>query len=102
MNFIKKYLKLIIGIAVLILVLVVFVCTMKKTDNLEIGTLKDWQRASVERRMASARIISASDNNLELLVGCVDKMAALPDAYEMAVRDAVALCYTGIQLKENL
>lgn len=102
MNFIKKYLKLLIGIAVLILALVVFACTMKTADNLEVGTLKDWQRASSERRMASARIISASDNNLELLVGCVDKMAALPDASEMAVRDAVALCYTGIQLKENL
>lgn len=102
MNFIKKYFKLIIGIAVLILALVVFACTMKTTDNLEIGTLKDWQRAPLERRMAAARIISASDNNLELLVGCVDKMATLPDAYERAVRDAIALCYTGIQLKENL
>ncbi|MCM1294324.1 MAG: hypothetical protein NC311_02065 [Muribaculaceae bacterium] len=102
MNFIKRYLKLLIGIAVLILVLVVFACTVKNTDNLEIGTLKDWQRAPLERRTASARMLLASDDNLELAVRCVDKMAALPDASEMAVQTAIALCNTGIQLKENL
>lgn len=102
MQFIKKYLKFIIGIAVLIMVLVVFACTMKTTDNLETGTLKDWQKASIERRTSAARIISASDKNLDIMVACVDKIAALPDAGEMTVRDTIALCYTGMQLKENL
>ena len=39
---------------------------------------------------------------LNLLVACVDKMARLPDSSEMAIRDAVSLCHTGIQLKDNL
>lgn len=32
----------------------------------------------------------------------LDKIAALPDSGEMAVRDAASLCHTGIQLKENI
>lgn len=102
MIFLKKYLKFIIGIAVLIMALVVFACTMKTTDSLETGTLKDWQKAPIERRTAAVRIIVASDDNLELLVACIDKISAMPDAMEMTVRDAAALCNTGIQLKENL
>lgn len=102
MKFLKKYLKFIIGIAVLIMVLIVFACTMKTADNLETGTLKDWLKASIERRTSAARIISASDKNLDVMVACVDKIATLPESGEMTVRDAVALCYTGMQLKENL
>ncbi len=102
MQFMKRYLKFLIGIAVLIMVIIVFACTMKTTDSLETGTMKDWQKASVERRSAAAQMVVASDANIELLVACVDKIAALPDSAEMAVRDAVALCHTGIQLKENL
>ena len=44
---------------------------------------------------------TAVQQNL-VLVSCVDKMATLPDSGEMAVRDAMSLCYTGVQLKENL
>ncbi|MDE6250008.1 MAG: hypothetical protein K2M34_00025 [Alphaproteobacteria bacterium] len=102
MQFLKKYLKFIIGIAVLIMALVVFACTMKTTDNLETGTLKDWQKASIERRTAAVRIIVASDENLDLLVACIDKISTMPDALGMNVRDAAALCNTGIQLKANL
>lgn len=82
--------------------LIVFACTIKSADNLETGTLKDWQKASVERRTSAIRIIVASDENLELLVACVDKISAMPDALGMNVRDAAALCNTGIQLKANL
>lgn len=102
MNFLKKYLKFIIGIAVLIMALVVFACTMKTTDSLETGTLKDWQKAPIERRNAAMRIIVASDENIDILVACVDKIAKMPDATDKTVRDAATLCNTGIQLKANM
>lgn len=102
MNFLKKYLKFIIGIAVLIMALIVFACTMKTTDNLEAGTLKDWQKAPIERRSAAMRMVVASDENIDILVACVDKIATMPDASVMTVRDAAALCNTGIQLKANM
>lgn len=100
MKVIKKYLKFIIGIAVLLVVIVVFMLVMQ-TSDLENGDLKKWRAADLDARMAAAQIMSASDENLELLVQCVDKMATLPDSGEMAVRDAMSLCYTGIQLKAN-
>ena len=101
MNFFKKYLKIFIGIAVLILAVIVFFFAQRSND-LESGTLKNWRAASTERRTAAAKILTASDQHLQLIVACVDKMATLPDSGEMAVRDAVSLCYTGIQLKENI
>jgi hypothetical protein len=46
--------------------------------------------------------MTGADKNIDLLVACIDKMATLPDSGEMTIRDAASLCYTGIQLKENL
>lgn len=100
MNFIKKYLKFFIGIAVLIFVVVVFFFAMKSSD-LENSNLRKWRSADLTRRTAAAQILSASEENIELLVQCVDKIATLPESGDMAVRDAVALCYTGIQVNQN-
>lgn len=101
MNFVKKYLKLFIGVGVLILVLVVFFFA-KRSGVLESGTLKDWRAAPLDRRIAAAQIMTGEGKNIDLLVACVDKMATLPESGEMAVRDAASLCHTGIKLKENL
>lgn len=102
MSFIKKYLKFIIGIAALILVFAVFAMSQQRVGSLETGTLKDWRAAPLERRVASAKILSGSDEHAELITQCIDKIATLPDSAEMMVKDAASLCYTGIQLKENL
>ncbi len=100
MKFLKKYLRFFIGVAVLILAIVIFFFAMQSSD-LENGNLKKWRSADLSRRTAAAQILSASDENLDLLVQCVDKIATLPESGEMAVRDAVALCYTGIQVNQN-
>lgn len=100
MKTLKKYLKFIIGILVLIVVVIVFLLLMQ-TSDLENGNLGKWRSADLDSRMAAAQILVATDDNLDLLVACVDKIAALPDSAEMAVRDAMSLCYTGIQLKAN-
>lgn len=100
----KKIVKLILfiaGIGALLLALFVFARTQRTTD-LEAGKLNNWRSATVERRIAAVKILRASEEHVDLIVACVDKMASLPDSGEMAIRDAVALCYTGIQLKENL
>ena len=101
MKFLKKYLKFIIGIAVLIVVAVVFFNTQQSTD-LESGTLKNWPTAATERRMAAVKILIASEDNIDAIVACVDKIATLPDSADMNVRDAVSLCHTGIKLKANI
>ena len=100
-NFLKKYLKFFVGIGVLLIAIFVFVQT-QKTTALESGQLKHWRSASVERRMAAIKVLTASENNLDLLVKCVDKIASLPDSGDMPVRDAVELCFVGVQLQENI
>lgn len=98
---IKKLFLLVIGIIALIAVFVGFFTT-QRTENLETSALKKWPAASLERRIAAAKILTGSDENAELIVQCVDKMATLPDSGEMQIRDAASLCYTGMQLRENL
>lgn len=100
MKFLKKYLKFFIGVAVLILAVLVFFLAQRSGD-LENANLKKWRNADLDRRMAAVQILSASDEYTDLLVQCVDKIAELPDSGEMAVKDAVSLCYTGVLLKEN-
>ena len=101
MNFFKKYLKLFIGAGVLVLALVVFVFS-QRSSTLETGVLKDWRSAAMDRRVAAAQILVGSDKEIELLVACVDKMSTLPDSGEMAVRDAMSLCHTGMKMQQNL
>lgn len=101
MKFLKKSLIFIIGIFVLLFVVSIFI-RLQKTTALESGQLKDWRAASIERRLDAVKILTASDKDLDLLVKCVDKMAALPDSSDMPVRDATQLCLMGIQLKDNI
>lgn len=101
MKFVKKYFKLFIGICVLIMVVLVFFFA-KRGESLEIGTLKDWRSASIDRRVASVQILTASEENNDILVACIDKISSLPDSGEMAVRDAISLCQTGLKLQQNM
>ncbi len=100
-NRIKLLLGLFIVAAVLIFAILIFVGA-QRGSNLESGTLQDWRAASLERRAAAVQIITATSEHNELMVACVDKMATLPDSGEMAIRDALSLCYTGMQLKESM
>ena len=100
MKNVKLILKLFIGVTALLLVMVMFSCALRK-GNLETDNLKSWRSASFDRRSAAVRMLTASDDDTELMVACVDKIATLPDSGEMAVRDAVSLCYTGAQIKQN-
>ncbi len=101
MKFLKKSLIFVVGLGVLLLVVFIF-AQLQKTTALETGTLKDWRAASIERRVAAVKILRASDDNVEILVKCVDKMATLPESSDMTVRDATELCFVGVQLKENI
>lgn len=101
MKHIKKLLLFIVGICVLLMAVFVFF-RANRANSLEGGNLNNWRAAALERRVAAVRILRADDTHTDLIVACVDKMATLPESGEMAVRDAVALCYTGIQLKDNI
>ena len=101
MGFMKKYLKIFIGIMALLLCGCVFFFVSRASD-LENGNMRNWVAAAMDRRVAAVQILTGTDEHSELMVACMDKIATLPDSGEMAVRDAASLCYTGIQLRENL
>jgi hypothetical protein len=101
MKFVKKYFKLFIGICVLILAIVVFFFA-KNSTALETGLLNDWRAASMDRRVAAAKILTGNEEEVEWMVACIDKITTLPKAGEMAVRDAASLCYTGRELQQNM
>lgn len=102
MTFIKKNLLFIVGIAVLLLVAVTFFATMRAEDTLEDGTLSKWRGAPEARRIAAVKILIGSEENNEIMVSCLDKMATLPDSANVKIKDAAALCLTGVLLKDNL
>lgn len=92
----------VVGVGVLLLAIFVFFTLPRKDAALESAYLKDWRGTTVERRIAAAKVLTASEQNLELLVACVDKMATLPDSGDMPVRDAMELCFVGMQLKNHI
>lgn len=101
MKFLKTALVFLIGVGVLIMA-IMFFAQSQKTTSLESGTLKHWPSASFDRRVAAVKILTATEKDNEMIVKCVDKMATLPDSETMAVRDAVNLCFAGMQLKDQM
>lgn len=95
----RRGVKIFIGAAAIIVVATSFFASMH-SSSLESGDLRTWKKAPVERRAAAVRVLTAGADNNDLLVACVDKIASLGGANEMAVRDAVSLCYTGAQIKQ--
>ena len=102
MKFIKRNFVFVVGLAVLVLAAFVFFSGMKSQSNLEDGELRAWKSASEARRAAAVKILTGSEDNTEIMVACLDKMAVLPDSGPVKIRDAASLCLVGIMLKDNL
>lgn len=101
MKFVKSNLKLVVGILALALAVSVFFIAMKAQSNLEEGNLRAWLSASDTRRAAAVEILSGTSDNSDLMIGCVSKMASMPDSGQVKVRDAVSLCSIGIALRDD-
>ncbi|MCL2737763.1 MAG: hypothetical protein FWE17_02790 [Alphaproteobacteria bacterium] len=99
-DFVKINFKLLVGILALALASFAFFMSMRPT-SLEEGDLRTWQASSESRRAVAVEILTVSLENNELMVRCIDRIATMPDAGRMKVRDAAALCAAGIALSEN-
>ena len=66
MNFIKKYSKIVIGAAVLIVALFVFTASLR-TKDLSGGSLKNWLSANNEERIATVQTLIGSDENRHIV-----------------------------------
>ena len=101
MSFIKKYFKIFVGVAVLMMAIVVFLVSQRSGD-LTNKNLDSWRSASLDSRVAAIQILTGGNGAIDGIVICVDKIATLEDAEKMSVRTAAALCHTGMQIKQNL
>ncbi|MBO7642784.1 MAG: hypothetical protein J6S74_01475 [Alphaproteobacteria bacterium] len=97
----KSVLKLALGIAVLLVAIFVFFHT-QSSSNLDKGSLKHWLASSNEQRIAAVKIAVAGEGDIDLIVACVNKIAAMPNSNEMDTQTAITLCHTGNLLKENI
>ena len=101
MKVIKKYFKLFIGISVLLMMIIVFFF-YTKSNNLENDTLRHWKSSSIDQRLTAIKLLTATDNNTDKILNCVDKISSIPDSYSMSVKDAVKLCFVAINIKNSI
>ena len=93
--------KLIIKASIIIGVLVVFVVLgifIRPNRTFENSRMSKWLLLSEQQRTTTVQRIIKDDSNQELLIKCIDKIASLPDSDEMLIRNAIVLCYNGIQM----
>ena len=99
----KYVLKFVLGIAVLLTVFFIFFRT-QHSSSLENGTLKHWLSASNDQRVATVKVAVAGEGDIDLIVKCVDKIAAQSKQKpgEMDVTTAIVLCHTGNTINKNI
>lgn len=83
-----------IGILVVLAILGFFV---KHNRTFENANMSKWLVLSESQRISTVRRIIPDHSNQELLLQCVMKIAQLPDADKMDIRDAIAICDSGIK-----
>lgn len=93
--------KLFIKASIIVIVLSVFVILgifVRPNHTFENYRMKKWLVLNEQQRISTLNRVVKNADNQELLFKCVDKIANLPDSNEMLIRDAMALCYNGIQM----
>ena len=95
---VKYVIKITIVCAFLFLFVTLGFC-VKHTYTFENSSIKKWLVLSEQQRVATLkRIIPDINQDKELLIQCITKIAQLPDSGTMDIRDGAALCYNGIKL----
>lgn len=93
--------KLFIKTSIIVAVLTVFVVLglfVRPVSTFENSRMKKWLVLDEHQRVSTLNRVLKDVNDKDLLFKCVDKIAQLPDSNEMLIRDAMALCYSGIQM----
>ena len=94
---IKLFIKasIIIGVLSVFIILGIFV---RPSSTFENARMKKWLVLDEQQHISTIQRVIKNTDNQELLLKCVDKIAQLPDANEMLIRDAIVICHNGIQM----
>nr|MBQ0091614.1 hypothetical protein [Candidatus Enterousia merdequi] len=96
-----QIIKTFIKISIVVFVLLVFIVLglfVKPQQHFEDYNMKKWSEITPEQQLDIITNITNATENTDVMIACVSKIARLPDSEDMQIRDAVALCYTGIKL----
>ncbi len=94
---IKLFIKTSI-IVVLLFIFVVLGIFIRPNHTFENARMKKWLVLDDQQRISTLNRVVKNANDEGLLFKCVDKIANLPDSNEMLIRDAIVICYNGIQM----
>lgn len=93
--------KLFIKVAIIVVILFVFIVLgifVRPTTSFENSSMKKWLALNEDQRVSTVERVVKNTENQDLLIKCVNKIADLPDSEDMLIRDAIVLCYGGIQM----
>ena len=93
---IKRIIKIGIAIGVLI-VLILLGFFVKYNHTFEKSDMTKWLVLSEKQRIATIHRVEPNPDDIDLLIKCVTKIAQLPDSDKMDIRDAIAICYSGMK-----
>jgi hypothetical protein len=96
-----QHVKTFIKVSIITSVLVAFIVLgffVRPNHSFENANMKKWSKLTPEQQIETVERIIKTSENQELLINCITKISELPDAEDMQIRDAIALCYNGILL----
>ena len=96
----KIHFKFVIGMGVILIAAMTFFIYLRH-GNLENSDLRAWPSASESRKIAAIKILSGTDQDIDVMVGCISKMAMMPESGKMKIKDAASLCAVGVALNKN-
>ena len=96
-----QQIKLFIKASIIVAVLFIFVVLgifVRPAATFENAHMKKWLVLDEQQRISTLNRVVKNADNQELLLQCVGKIANIPESNEMLIRDAITLCYGGIQM----
>lgn len=95
---IKRVIKITVASGLLLLFVILGFFVQYTNKTYENANMKNWKKLTDSQKITTLNYIVKNNPDSELMLSCMNKISTLPDANEMMVRDAAALCYNGIKL----
>ena len=95
---IKRVIKISVASGLILLFIILGFFVQYTNRTYENSNMKKWKKLTDSQKTTTLNYIVKNNPDSELMLACMDKISTLPDANEMMIRDAAALCYNGIKL----
>jgi len=101
MKSLKKIIKIVTGIVLFSVLIFSTLFIIKNNTTLEDTNMKQWYFSNESEQLKVINKTAIEEKYKRLLFDCLNKISSLPHSSEMMVKDAIALCVSGIQTSEQ-